>query len=972
VTAELTEEVDGLSVRDFLKHRASENDVFQQIVQLASEAVDLLLAQDVEANLGPPKANLTEADGCLSFRTPTTAASEAMKLMQVHLPCNLHYENFVPRGCVLRNVPYILSMAAYLGPDTKTRLNSAPTKAKVSNMQVRLNLGVQGLVAALICFSIYVAVLADIVEGGEGPSSWPESVPSVLVRFIVYVIILYQIVPISLLVFFEIIKLILGYQIGQDPQMVDPRTGEPALARTADLVEEMGQVNFVFSDKTGTLTENEMVFARCCIGGEDLGDFRNTEDGQLPCGVAKARRILEATDSERHDAVRWFFLCMATCHTAQVEAPHVGCSTYSYSGSSPDEVAFLDSAREVGITFESRRLVPGKPGWELHVRSAFSPGNLLVFETLVEIPFDSDRKRMSVICRHNGKLYLIVKGADSVIQSLCKRPFPPKDVEYLSKYSWSGLRTLAFAARELDQAFFETWCIQWTSAQGREDVERVAALIEHSFDLVGISAIEDRLQEGVPEAITTIKAAGIRFWVLTGDKTETAVEIVRACHLFTEDMMLVSLVNCRSIDHAMELLEDGRLALARNRKPSGLVIDGTFVTFVLQARAGPARLYNLALQSRACVSCRLSPNQKQKLVELVRNHDRTGITLAIGDGANDVSMLQGAHIGIGIRGKEGNQAVQASDVAISQFRFLVPLLLCHGRRAYRRVAVFLCYVLYKHISLATGDVVWAHYCTWRFGGQFAYPEWLSASFPALITGLPMIVLLGFDKDLPDEVVLKTPDLYMEGINRIHFNYQVFVTWVITAIWHGSVAWSVPSVWVGSYSWEAHTPPHYEPREFWAASCVSFVMVIVFLNVRLWLYTYSPFSKPTLLVMAFSFLVLIVIMFGLSHTTPGHLMQPQVQGVAAEIFSTGKYLLVMAVTPLVLVVDAIAIRVSARKWPTPLDTARRRWAQGDFESETVDDSDEGAAHVDDSDEGAKIVAVECDTSATSAADASGGR
>merc|ERR1719375_1653983 len=153
-------------------------------------------------------------------------------------------------------------------------------------------------------------------------------------------------------------------------------------------------------------------------------------------------------------------------------------------------------------------------------------------------------------------------------------------------------------------------------------------------------------------------------------------------------------------------------ALASVEDPSGracgLVLDGQTLSFVLESDIAMAKLFSLCLACSTCVCCRLSPSQKRKLVELVKFQDTGSVTLAVGDGANDVPMIQGAHVGIGIRGKEGSQAVQSCDVAISKFRFLVPLLLCHGRRGYRRVATFLCYFLYKHVVLSTGDLIWAH------------------------------------------------------------------------------------------------------------------------------------------------------------------------------------------------------------------------------------------------------------------------
>jgi len=243
----------------------------------------------------------------------------------------------------------------------------------------------------------------------------------------------------------------------------------------------------------------------------------------------------------------------------------------------------------------------------------------------------------------------------------------------------------------------------------------------------------------------------------------------------------------------MQILESARQKV-EGASEAGLIMDGTFVKFVLQEDQCRVLLYQLAIASKSCVCCRLSPKQKQKLVQLVKEQNLRGITLAIGDGANDVPMIQGAHVGIGVRGKEGNQAVQASDVAISQFRFLVPLLFCHGRRAYRRVAVFLCYYLYKHIALVTGDMLWAHQN--QFYGEIGYSEWLTTAFPMLTT-LPVIIVLGYDQDVPNQFANAHPELYSEGLDHTQFNVKVFLIWMSSAVWHGAVAWLVPSFTVGN-------------------------------------------------------------------------------------------------------------------------------------------------------------------------------
>lgn len=529
---------------------------------------------------------------------------------------------------------------------------------------------------------------------------------------------------------------------------------------------------------------------------------------------------------------------------------------------------------------------------------------------------------MSVIVKYKGEYFILSKGADNVMEPLCQEPFDAASCDSIRAYSKLGLRTLVIASKTLTEAVVQDWAKQVDDAkalsEGREEVLKgLYAKVETGLILYGITAIEDKLQDGVQAAIETIKAAGIRFWVLTGDKVETAVEIVRSCQLFTETTKLAYMVNCKDEAQALELLQAAEVQL-QDVEDGGLVLDGTFVTCVLASETCRKLLYKLATCSKSCICCRLSPAQKRKLVELVRENNKYSITLAIGDGANDVAMIQGAHVGVGIRGKEGNQSVQASDVAISQFRFLVPLLLCHGRRAYRRVATFLCYVLYKHITLAMSDAIWAHQS--RFSATIAYPEWLGGAYPTLCTALPMIVVLCFDSDLPDQIAMKMPELYVEGLARLRFNVPIVLFWLFSSLYHGALCWLVPSL-----TNHSRYPKDYN---FWCDSVCSWTLVVFFVDMRLWTISLNPFSKYTLGIIALSLIMMLGTQFVLGQSHLGDIMQPAMRGVPKTIWSTWEYLRTIVFTPVALLIDLMLWTAYSYWRPLPLESARRAFARGE--------------------------------------------
>lgn len=277
------------------------------------------------------------------------------------------------------------------------------------------------------------------------------------------------------------------------------------------------------------------------------------------------------------------------------------------------------------------------------------------------------------------------------------------------------------------------------------------------------------------------------------------------------------------------------------------------------------------------------------------------VTLAIGDGANDVPMIQGAHIGVGIRGKEGANAVQAADVAIGQFRFLRNLLLCHGRRAYRRVALYLCYYLYKNVALAWGDVIYAFDV--GFNGNIAYPEWLSTAFNAVFTCWPIVLVLAFDIDLPDEQALRRPELYTSGPLRQRFNPIIFGKWMALAAFHGALAWIVPVFGL---------VPNAEDRTFrtpvfWEASAVAFTLVIFIITLKLFLASSKPptnIGRATYVV-AIGIYLLVFFLLGLD-AGPFARIQKTLHGVPVAVFSKADTLLCILFVPLLAVIPDVGL------------------------------------------------------------------
>lgn len=629
----------------------------------------------------------------------------------------LNPEQLLLRGATLRNTPWIHGVVVFTGHETKLMRNATAAPIKRTKVEKQMNLLVLMLVGTLLILSV-VCTVGDLVMRSVQASSFPyliltqtNSVGKVVKQFaedmVTYWVLFSALVPISLFVTVELVKYWHGILINDDLDIYYDKNDTPANCRTSSLVEELGMVEYVFSDKTGTLTCNMMEFKQSSIAGimyaDDIPEDRRAtvEDG-VEVGIHDFKRLRENTTShETAPIIEHFLALLATCHTVIPERDASG--NIKYQAASPDEGALVEGAAMLGYKFVARtpRTVIIEAG-----------GKQLEYTLLAVCEFNSTRKRMSTIFRcPDGKVRCYCKGADTVILERLndQNPHVEATLRHLEEYASEGLRTLCLSMREIPEEEFQEWYAIFDKAgttvggNRADELDKAAELIEKDFYLLGATAIEDKLQDGVPETIHTLQQAGIKVWVLTGDRQETAINIGMSCKLLSEDMMLL-IVNeetaAATRDNLQKKIEaiktqgDGTI----ETETLALIIDGKSLTYALEKDMEKLFL-ELATMCKAVVCCRVSPLQKALVVKLVKKHRKESILLAIGDGANDVSMIQAAHIGVGISGLEGLQAARSADVSIAQFRFLRKLLLVHGAWSYHRVSKTILFSFYKNITL---------------------------------------------------------------------------------------------------------------------------------------------------------------------------------------------------------------------------------------------------------------------------------
>ncbi|XP_072718598.1 phospholipid-transporting ATPase VD isoform X2 [Ciconia boyciana] len=493
-----------------------------------------------------------------------------------------------------------------------------------------------------------------------------------------------------------------------------------------------------------------------------------------------------------------------------------------YEAESPDEAALVHAARAYKCILQSR--TPDQ------VTVDFAGLGSLTFQLLHILPFDSVRKRMSVVIRHpvSNKVVVYTKGADSVMMDLLRtaseagtnnsemeqKKIKERTQKHLDDYARRGLRTLCIAKKAMSDAEYAEWLnhhfLAETSIDNREELLLESAIrLETELTLLGATGIEDRLQEGVPDTIQALRKAGIKIWMLTGDKRETAVNIAYACKLLEPDDRIFTLKSQSRDACALvmsKILEDIQKNTSAKKKPSqklgnvsaspstqapgfsaGLVIDGRTLEHVLHDSLQNIFL-ELTEKCRAVVCCRATPLQKSVLVRLVRNKLKA-MTLAVGDGANDVSMIQVADTGVGILGQEGMQAVMASDFAISQFRHLRKLLLVHGHWCYTRLTNMVLYFFYKNVAYVNLLFWYQFFC--GFSGTSMTDYWILILFNLLFTSVPPIIYGVFDKDVSAEILMQLPQLYMMSQKSVAYLPSAFWITLLDAFYQSLVCFFVP-------------------------------------------------------------------------------------------------------------------------------------------------------------------------------------
>uniref|UniRef100_A0A8C1W3K7 Phospholipid-transporting ATPase n=1 Tax=Cyprinus carpio TaxID=7962 RepID=A0A8C1W3K7_CYPCA len=777
-------------IEDYKRHKADNTGSFSDYVIVFHEPQAMCYTET--SNLDG-ETNLKIRQG-LSLTASFQSLEELMaltgRLEYNHNPVPLGPDQVLLRGAQLRNTQWVVGIVVYTGHDSKLMQNSTKAPLKRSNVERVTNMQILVLFGILLVMALVSSIGAAIWNKQHTDEAcWYLSrAGDISLNFwynlLTFIILYNNLIPISLLVTLEVVKFTQALFINWDVEMYYAETDTPAMARTSNLNEELGQVKYLFSDKTGTLTCNIMHFKKCTIAGITYGHLPSTSHNSTEFDDPALIQNIEKNHPTSPQICE-FLTMMAVCHTV---VPEREGNQIIFQASSPDEGALVKGAKSLGFVFTAR--TP-------HSVIIEARGKEQTYELLNVLEFSSNRKRMSVIVRTpTGKLRLYCKGADNVIFERLNEASQYKNltVAHLEQFATEGLRTLCFAYVDLEEGAYQEWLKEYnrvsTVLKDRaQKLEECYELIEKNLLLLGATAIEDRLQAGVPETIATLMRADIKIWVLTGDKQETAINIGYSCKLVSHGMSLV-IVNEDSLDATRATLTAHCSSLGDNLRKENelaLIIDGQTLKYALSFEVRQAFL-DLALSCKAVICCRVSPLQKSEIVDMVKKHVKA-ITLAIGDGANDVGMIQTAHVGVGISGNEGMQATNSSDYSIAQFSYLEKLLLVHGAWSYNRVTKCILYCFYKNVVLYIIEL-WFAFVN-GFSGQILFERWCIGLYNVIFTALPPFTLGIVDRPCSQQNMLRFPQLYRITQNAEGFNTKVFWGHCINALIHSIILFWFP-------------------------------------------------------------------------------------------------------------------------------------------------------------------------------------
>ena len=768
-------------------------------------------------NYEPPSKFIYNFEGLLVAKINDNIIKEALGL-----------ENTMWASTVVASQK-IIGIVIYTGNETRARMNSSIPKIKIGILDQELNI----ITFYLFCIMLLVAILLTSLKGVYS---------KMFFTFFKFIVLFCAIIPIALRVNLVLSKSFFSFVINRDKSI--PET----IARNSTIPEELGRISYIFSDKTGTLTKNEMIFKKIAMETEQFGEdsfndlndilkddcensdaplldlynklknesIENKNSGNINESklidesivedekIISTSTITEENNTKKNEKqhsnrkrnkrirrtrnriIRDTITSMVLCNNVTPVVSEDDPNDISYQASSPDEVALVKFAEKLNmrLIYRTDKIIK--------IKNALN--KVEEYKILANFPFSSDTKRMGIILQNKKHNHIIfyLKGAENVMMKFVKKEYIGYIKENAENLATKGLRTLVLTQKLISQQYFDEWFEEYTQAltsmdDRKDKIAKAISKLENDMDFLCVTGVEDLLQDDVATTIDNLRNAGMKIWMLTGDKVETATCISISAGLKAKNHKIYTITydsikdpedRINEINSLKEKFQEYNIKI--NSDPHLFIIDGD--TLDLALKECPAEFYNSAMKAPSVVCCRCSPTQKRIILKNIKNYTSCR-TAAVGDGGNDVAMIQEADVGIGIVGKEGLQASLAADFSIKEFKSLNILLLWWGRIAYKNTSTMANFIVHRGLIIA--------FCQFFFSLMFyfnpvaLYNGFLTFGFSTFFTCLPIISIL-LDRDVDKKNVLKFPNLYKILLKGREMNLKNFLWWLFKAVSQASI------------------------------------------------------------------------------------------------------------------------------------------------------------------------------------------